>query len=118
MKFTKAQGLGNDFVIVEEKDVPSETASFSEISFKICNRHYGVGADGMLLVFPHVTKRGAYFLRVFNSDGTEAETSGNGLRCAGAYLFHKGLVKSPKVEITTQAGWCQLELIEDRKSVV
>ncbi len=111
MKFTKAQGLGNDFIIVEEKDVPAQTDSFSDMSLKICNRHYGVGADGMLLIFPHVTKRGAYFLRIFNSDGTEAETSGNGLRCCAAFLFHRGLVKTPKVEITTQSGWCQLELL-------
>lgn len=111
MRFTKAQGLGNDFIILEEKDVPAHTDSFSEVSQRICNRHYGVGGDGMLLIFPHVTKRGAYFLRIFNSDGTEAETSGNGLRCCAAFLFHRGLVKSPKVEITTQAGWCQLELI-------
>lgn len=111
MKFTKAQGLGNDFIIVEEKDVPAQTPSFSDVTQRICNRHHGVGADGMLLIFPHVTKRGAYFLRVFNSDGTEAETSGNGLRCAAAYLFDRGLVKNPKVEVTTQSGWCQLELL-------
>jgi len=111
MKFTKAQGLGNDFVVIEEKDVPAQDLSFSDIAVKVCNRHYGIGADGMLLLFPHVTKRGAYFLRVFNGDGSEAETSGNGLRCAAAYLYYKNLVKSPTVEITTQAGWCQLELV-------
>ena len=111
MKFTKTQALGNDFIIVEEKDVPAQDLSFRDLSLKVCNRRYGIGADGMLLLFPHVTKRGAYFLRVFNSDGTEAESSGNGLRCSAAYLFHRNLSKSPTVEITTQAGWCQLELI-------
>lgn len=84
MRFAKAHGLGNDFVLVEDRDVP---AGFSPWARRLCDRHRGVGADGVLrfrVEAPEV------HMRLINADGGEVELSGNGVRCLAAYVHHKG----------------------------
>lgn len=84
MRFAKAHGLGNDFVLVEDGDVPED---FSPWARRLCDRHRGVGADGVLrfrLDAPEV------HMRLINADGGEVELSGNGVRCLAAYVHHKG----------------------------
>jgi len=88
MKIAKIHSLGNDFLIIDEK-VSGQLEERGSFARKICERHTGVGADGMLLIHIEDKKKSIVHFRVFNADGTEAELSGNGLRCAAAYLYYK-----------------------------
>ncbi len=103
MRFAKLHGLGNDFLVVEPGQ-PLDPAAAGRLARRVCDRHTGVGADGLLIL--HIEKEDppeARF-RVFNADGSEAEISGNGLRCAAAYFAQCGAFKSPKVLFHTAAG--------------
>ncbi len=99
--FVKAHGAGNDFLLIEE--LPE--ASYPDLARALCDRHRGLGADG-LIVFTGPTR-----IRLFNSDGSEAELSGNGTRCAAAWLVDQGRA-SETLEIETMAGPKRLRLIE------
>ena len=111
MHFSKLEGLGNDFLVVSSDAI--EGRSFSALSEKICDRHYGVGADGLLIYSKADAASGADFkMRIFNADGGEAELSGNGLRCLAASLFAERLAENSVVRITTLAGLKVLRLIE------
>jgi diaminopimelate epimerase len=76
MEFTKMQGAGNDFVVIDAKN---NRTNWNELAIKMCNRHYGIGADGLLLSLP--SKKGDFKMRIFNADGSESAVCGNGLRC-------------------------------------
>lgn len=108
--FTKAHGAKNDFLLTWAGDAPR--FSLPEAARAICDRHSGVGADGWLLVSPG--KDGGFdgAIRLFNSDGSEAEISGNGTRCAAAFLIDVGVTSGPQVLIATGAGLKTLRLIE------
>lgn len=111
MLFTKVHSLGNDFLIIDQK----ETSEFSDISSfakNICERHTGVGADGLLLISVKDKTKGHINFRIFNADGTEAEISGNGLRCAAACLYYQKKIESPQILFLTTAGNRECELIE------
>ena len=80
--FVKTQALGNDFILVEQSSkVP---ADHSELARRICDRYFGIGADGLIL---WQAAGDSFTVRIFNRDGSEAECSGNGLRCVAAYLI-------------------------------
>jgi len=89
MNFTKVQGAGNDFVLVEADEAQRD---WSQLAIAICNRHFGVGADGLLLVSP--SEVADFKMRVFDSDGSEARACGNGLRCLAKYALEKGLIRA------------------------
>lgn len=102
MRFTKMEATGNDFVVI---DNDSEDYSWPELARKLCDRHYGVGADGILVVLPSLVANAK--MRIFNSDGSEAETCGNGLRCFAKYILtNKSLnVNDDKyLTVETKAG--------------
>src|SRR5690242_4693658 len=105
--FTKAHGAHNDFLLTWRETVKGPTAA---IARAICERHTGVGADGWIVV-----ERGRgqcdAAIHLFNSDGSEAELSGNGTRCAAALLVEHGC-KQPDIRIRTGAGLKQLRLLE------
>ena len=87
--FTKAHGAGNDFVIVERSDLSEigiDAESLPQFAVKICDRRFGVGADGIEVVSPPCDPQALAQLHLWNSDGSEAEISGNGTRCVAAYL--------------------------------
>ncbi len=116
MKFFKIHSLGNDFLIIDE----AESEPFPDIgSFagRICDRHTGVGADGLLLISVKDKAKGRVKFRIFNADGTEAEISGNGLRCAAAYLYHQKKISSPHIIFLTTAGQRECKLIEGKKNL-
>jgi diaminopimelate epimerase len=98
LSFAKAHGLGNDFLLLPESEAPRETAAWAR---RLCERHVGVGADGILLYRVEASDRAA--MRLINADGSEAELSGNGLRCLGAFLTRAGRV-SPRHVVLTAAG--------------
>jgi diaminopimelate epimerase len=100
--FTKAHGAGNDFLLSWTDDVPA--GDLASLARAICNRHTGIGADGWMLVRDTT-------IRLFNADGSEAEISGNGTRCAAALLLDSGRATGD-VTITTGAGAKHLRLIE------
>jgi len=105
MKFTKAQGSGNDFVLLEADESQRD---WSRLAIAMCDRHFGVGADGLLLVLP--SKVADFKMRIFNPDGSEAEACGNGLRCLVKYTLEKGLVK-------TATSQMLVETISDTRKV-
>ncbi|MDS1029631.1 diaminopimelate epimerase [Bacillota bacterium LX-D] len=111
MKFTKMHGLGNDFIIIEEKELSQDT-KLPELAVQLCNRHFGIGADGLIIVLPSDTAD--IQMRIINSDGSEPEMCGNGIRCFAKYVYEQGIVSSPKIKVQTLAGIIvpSLEVIE------
>jgi diaminopimelate epimerase len=103
MQFSKAEGLGNDFIIIHQNSLDSP--DWPALACKICERHTGIGADGLLIyqALPHRTP-GSYQMRIFNADGSEAEVSGNGLRCLAAHLCAGPELKADRVSIETVSG--------------
>lgn len=101
MLFTKMQGAGNDFVIVSGFSYQS-LGDVSALAKKMCDRHFGAGADGLIWLCPSPVA--AANVRIFNSDGSEAETCGNGVRCAAKYLYDSGLARSGEMRLQTLAG--------------
>jgi len=114
MNFTKMQGAANDFVLVETNGVQRE---WPEVAIAICNRHLGVGADSMLLLTP--SDKADFGMRVFDTDGSEAETCGNGIRCLAKYVFNKGLI-SPDIDeisVETISGVLKVKLVKNGKEL-
>jgi diaminopimelate epimerase len=87
-RFHKGQALGNDYLVVDSAEIPTDLAR--ELAIRICDRHFGAGSDGVLL--GDLSQR-PFRLRIINPDGTEAEKSGNGLRIFGAFLYGRALVQ-------------------------
>lgn len=88
--FSKYHALGNDYLVIHERDLRSPLSP--EIIRRICDRNYGVGSDGIVLIAPQTPN--GFPVRIYNPDGSEAEISGNGMRIAARYLFDCGLVDS------------------------
>ncbi|HYP29464.1 MAG TPA: diaminopimelate epimerase [Blastocatellia bacterium] len=103
MRFTKLQGLGNDFLIIPA-DAIEQLADAPALARAMCRRNYGAGADGIVFVAPPSTADADFSSRIFNSDGSEAEISGNGTRCAAAYLYYQGRWSKPEIRVGTAAG--------------
>ncbi|MBM4047566.1 MAG: diaminopimelate epimerase [Planctomycetes bacterium] len=101
MRFTKMHGLGNDYVYVngfEEKVARPE-----KVAVAVSDRHFGIGADGLILILP--SKTADVRMRMFNADGSESEMCGNGIRCVAKYAYDHGLLKSKAVrEIAVETG--------------
>jgi diaminopimelate epimerase len=107
--FIKASAYGNDFLIVE--NAPISSADFSELTRRMCDRHNGIGADGVEWLFPHATAD--VHARLFNADGSEAEISGNGTRCAAAFLSEKA--NHETISVQTGAGLKTCKLISHKQ---
>ncbi len=101
MQFFKAHALGNDFIITEKKELAG-CCEFYDIARRICHRHFGAGADGFVILEKLDGK--TFSFRIFNADGSEAEISGNGIRCAAAYIFYNKLVEGEEIILRTTAG--------------
>ncbi|MBI3923391.1 MAG: diaminopimelate epimerase [Armatimonadetes bacterium] len=108
MRFTKMHGLGNDFAIVDPSVQEITETQFPELARKWCDRHFGVGADGLIFVLP--TERADFRMRIFNPDGSEAEMCGNGIRCFGKYVYEHGLSRRNPLTVETLAGLQTLDL--------
>ena len=106
MKFTKMQGLGNDYIYVNclEETVPDPV----ETARKISDRHFGVGSDGLVLILPD--EEADFRMRMFNSDGSESEMCGNAARCVGKYIHDRGLSDKEEIRLMTGAGIKNLQL--------
>jgi diaminopimelate epimerase len=108
--FTKAHGAKNDFLFTWRRDVP-DAADPVALAIAICDRHTGIGADGWMLVDPPVDADAEGAIQLYNSDGSIAEMSGNGTRCAAAFLIKAGLAAGV-VRVRTGAGIKSMRLLE------
>lgn len=101
LEFTKMHGLGNDYLFIDTAKYP--VANPPDLSRAMSHRHLGAGADGIILIEP--ARNGADFsMRIFNADGSEAETCGNGIRCFAKYVFERGMTNKSEFVIDTLAG--------------
>ena len=107
IKFTKMHGLGNDYVYIDA--INQNIENRSELAKKLSDRHFGIGSDGLILICK--SDVADFKMQMFNSDGTEAEMCGNGIRCVGKFVYEKGLTSKTSLNIETIAGIKQLELI-------
>ncbi len=111
LSITKCQGTGNDFVLVDRTDAPL-AADWPEIAKILCDRHLGVGGDGMLLL-GHADAPGAdVALRIFNADGSPAEMCGNGVRCIARYLYERRPHKPIRAAVQTPSGTVRTEIVK------
>lgn len=112
LKFTKMHGLGNDYVYMDA--INQKIENRSELAKKVSNRHFGIGSDGLILICK--SDVADFRMQMFNSDGTEAEMCGNGIRCVGKFVYDKGLTDKEEVTIETLAGIKKLKFtIKDGK---
>jgi len=96
-------GLGNDFIVVAgERELPADA---SELAVRLCDRHFGVGADGLVYILP--SERADFRMRIMNSDGSEAEQCGNAIRCVAKYVYDRGLIARDSVTIETLGAGVQ-----------
>lgn len=102
MRFSKMHGLGNDFIMIDCLTMHHNEEDLQRKAAAICDRRFGVGADGLILILP--SDSSDFRMRVINSDGSEAEMCGNGIRCLGKYVFDRGLTTSNELSVETGAG--------------
>ena len=103
MRFTKFQGFGNDYIVFEAEQLAG-VSDLGDFARRICNRHYGAGADGIAIAQRASDANSDFQVRIFNPDGSEAGMSGNGTRCAAAYLFFHGLWTKTELRLQTRNG--------------
>ena len=100
LKFTKMHGLGNDYVYMDA--INQKIENREELARKVSDRHFGIGSDGLILVLK--SEVADFRMQMFNSDGTEAEMCGNGIRCVGKFVYDKGLTDKKEITLETKAG--------------
>src|ERR687885_724140 len=114
MRFTKMQGCGNDFLVFDPGEV--EGIDLRNLARRACDRHFGVGADGVLVPLPsEIADLKMFYL---NSDGSPSEMCGNGLRCLARYAADRGMVDGEAMTVATGAGIKKIILFEDGSSRV
>jgi diaminopimelate epimerase len=101
--FTKFHGFGNDYLVIETQELEG-LEDLGQFAKRICDRHYGAGADGIAIVARTQTSDADFNVRIFNPDGSEASLSGNGTRCAAAYLHYHELWNESELKLSTRSG--------------
>ena len=110
MRFTKMQGIGNDYVYVNCLEETVENPA--SLARMVSDRHFGIGSDGLILIRP--SEKADFFMEMFNADGTRSAMCGNGIRCVGKYVYDHGLTDKMEIAVNTLAGVKRLELhVED-----
>lgn len=108
MLFTKMQGLGNNYLFFNQLDTNEEERNWQELSKAVSDVHFGVGSDGIILMCSSALAD--FKMRIFNADGSEGNTCGNGLRCMGKYLFDNGYVNSEWFTVETAGGIVRVQV--------
>jgi len=113
IKVTKMQGCGNDFVVLDYEEFEKANLPMDELAKKLCDRNFGIGADGMII--PDKTPNGLTDIawHFYNSDGTTAQMCGNGMRCFAKYVYDKKLVNKKEFSVETLAGIIKPQILED-----
>ena len=116
-KFSKMEGLGNDFVVFGDRDMKvGNSYSYNDLSVKLCDRHFGVGADGLIVVLNSSTHDIKY--RIFNPDGSEPQMCGNGMRCFAKFVYENKIVSKEEFTVETLAGTIIPKVNIDSKGMV
>jgi diaminopimelate epimerase len=102
MRFWKMHGLGNDYIVIDNRDNDINSLQASDLAKHLCERRFSIGADGLLLLSE--SKSADAKMRIFNADGSEAEMCGNGIRCFAKYCFETGVVKKKEFSVETLSG--------------
>ncbi|MBQ9992378.1 MAG: diaminopimelate epimerase [Firmicutes bacterium] len=115
MRFAKMHGLGNDFVFINgfEETLPADKNLFAK---KICDRNLGIGADGVIILYP--SNKADFRFEIINSDGSFAEMCGNGMRCAAIFARNEGIVDKDELKVETAAGILKPCIIDYAKGIV
>lgn len=113
--FCKFHGFGNDYIVFDQHDLRS-VSSVNDFAERVCQRHTGVGADGIAIIEKLDGAAADYSCRIINPDGSEAAFSGNGTRCAVAYLYYKNLWQAKSLKLETKSGVKTYELLEQADS--
>jgi len=112
LKFSKMEGLGNDFIILDDRDGRIEVAmAYPDLARKLCDRHFGIGGDGIILV--RKSKDHDIRFVIINSDGSEPEMCGNGMRCFAKYLYENKILTQKRMRVETLAGTVIPEVVVD-----
>ena len=112
MKFTKMQGIGNDYVYVNCFEEKVENPG--ELAVRVSDRHFGIGSDGLILIKP--SERADFCMEMYNADGSEGAMGGNGVRCVGKYVYDYGLTEQTSIRVETKSGIKYLDLtVEEGK---
>ncbi|PIS31723.1 diaminopimelate epimerase [Candidatus Saganbacteria bacterium CG08_land_8_20_14_0_20_45_16] len=102
MKFTKMHGCGNDFILIDSRSEKLNEINLKQLAIDLCDRHFGIGADGLLILWP--STKAHYKMQILNPDGSEAEMCGNGIRCLAKYVYEKDQLKEEVISVETPAG--------------
>ncbi|OGC05578.1 hypothetical protein A2526_05930 [candidate division WOR-1 bacterium RIFOXYD2_FULL_36_8] len=102
MNFIKMQGLGNDFILVDARQENLSEIDVSTLAVDVCDRHFGIGGDGLLVILP--SDKADVKMQIFNSDGSEPEMCGNGIRCFAKYVYESSSEKKEIFSVETKAG--------------
>jgi diaminopimelate epimerase len=116
MRFWKMHGLGNDYIIIDNREQKISDAKAAELAKKLCERRFSVGADGLLFVVNSAVAD--VKMRIFNADGSEAEMCGNGIRCFSKYCYENGITKKEEFSVETLSGVKHVWLTVKGKEVV
>lgn len=103
IKFTKMNGLGNDFVILDYDEYKKANIPADKLALKLCNRNFSIGADGLIIVNPNTDKADISWI-FYNSDGSIAQMCGNGMRCFSRYVYDKKIINKKEFSVETKAG--------------
>ena len=111
IKFCKFHGFGNDYIVFEAQDL-QQLSSLQDFAVKVCRRNTGIGGDGIAVLEKLVNEQADYLCRIINPDGSEAGFSGNGTRCAVAYLYYKNLFSNDNLKLRTRSGIKNYQFLE------
>jgi diaminopimelate epimerase len=114
IEFSKMHGIGNDFIVID--DMKGELSFTPPQIRRLCDRHFGVGADGIIIARP--SSKADAFMLFYNTDGTQAEMCGNGIRCLAKFLYEQGIVDKNPMKIDTLAGIKEVSLMFDNGEVI
>ncbi len=113
IKITKMHGCGNDFVFMDFEEFKKTGLPLDKLAIKLCDRHFGIGADGLIIPVPYEGKDADIAWHYYNSDGTSAQMCGNGMRCFARYVYDKRLVNQKSFAVKTLAGIIRPEILDD-----
>lgn len=109
MDFTKMHGLGNDFIVIDNRDGRLSSAKLAGLAPALCRRNFCIGADGLAILGASAVA--SFRMQIFNADGSEPEMCGNAIRCLGKYIWERGLLKEETFSLETGAGIKEIKLI-------
>ncbi len=113
IKITKMHGCGNDFVFMDYEEFQKTNMSVEDLSKKLCDRHFGIGADGLIIPLPYNGDDADIAWHYYNSDGTSAQMCGNGMRCFARYVFDKNIINKKTFSVKTLAGIIKPEILDN-----